>query len=614
MKREEISQKLAGIRENILKKKSSRQKKSQRTFSKIKKGVLAVAVAGAVITGIGARDYLMKRQDYPERNVLFRSSNITNIAGNVGEGTDARADRESTTKFYEGGGGESKVGTYLCETIREIRGDAETFNMDNSQKIRIASAIQKPEIFQAGLSIGGSLNYREQFAEIVVGTGEKSKAPQKYMVYKISPERGSKDKDIDVRENVDGTKEIINRLIELRGFPLGFLFGKHYRTGTVLEDYGKDPKNKKLEKEVLEKIKVLDSQAARDASTRERILEELTVLEEQMENITTYSTFEDGFLKVLPQDSVSYLGSYPSITERIKHWAGFGRKERHRLAIENNLDLWPGYFPLLSELSIGSGKDRVYPFDKYNNGGYTIKDKYGKIGSIEIEDFMLRYGQDVLYSYFLDLNGDGELDKEKELIGQVLCRMTHDERRTLEESISGKKQDRNFTYTINFSFMAPDNDLKKGMEYFRHCAQMETMMPDQIHRGNGQHSLLLLINDQRSDLILYDDLSIQNMSRALTQESTLAAKYDIIKILNATQRPYAHELAQLYGVEKEFEGQYASSPLLHKRIELGPLPGIALTLCSIAGGLYYLRKRCSAPKKSASERLDKLQKSVVTNP
>lgn len=604
-----VNKRLAELRERIEKKKNSPPSRRNILMRKIKYRVGIGAAALALIAGIGYKDYVTKRQDYPERNVLFRSSNVTNIVGNTEGGTATKADIESVTKFYEGGGIESKVGTYLCETIREVRGDIDYYNMDNSQKIRIASATQKPEIFQAGFSLKGSLNYREQFAEIVIGAGDNSKAPQKYTVYKITPERGFQNKDIDVVENVNGAREIINRLIEPRNL-LGFFFGKKYRDGTILEDYSKTAENLQLEKETLEKIKHLDSPEAKGEKTREDILAELTSLEERMDNITIYSSFEDGFFKLMPQESTLYLGSRPSLPERIKHWAGFGRKEKNRLVVENYLDIWPGYIPLLSEISLGSGKNKIYPFDKYNNGGYLIKDKYGKVAQINIEDFAVRYGQDVLYSYFLDLNGDGELD-DKELIGQVLCRTTHDERKAINEFAARPTPDRNLTYTINFSFMAPDIDLENGFEKFKLCAYLESMIPDQIHRGNGQHSLLYLINEQRSDLILYKDLSIGNLSRALTQESTLTAKYDIIKVLNAAKRPYAQELAKLYRIEREFEGQFQNSSLLRERTEIGPLPGIALAIGALSAGYYYLKKR-KTRKKTTAERLALLQNPVDT--
>ncbi len=49
----------------------------------------------------------------------------------------------------------------------------------------------------------------------------------------------------------------------------------------------------------------------------------------------------------------------------------------------------------------------------------------GKLAQIDIQDFILFYGQDVLYSYYFDLNGDGKLtDKTAGAIWSSLCRTT----------------------------------------------------------------------------------------------------------------------------------------------------------------------------------------------
>ena len=80
-------------------------------------------------------------------------------------------------------------------------------------------------------------------------------------------------------------------------------------------------------------------------------------------------------------------------------------------------------------------------------------------------------------------------------------------------------------------------DFEKGLEYFKLCGYIESMLPDQVNHGFGKHSLLGYINAQRSDIMLFNELTIENMSRALTQESTLVAKYDIVKALAAARRP-----------------------------------------------------------------------------
>ncbi|VVB78983.1 Uncharacterised protein [uncultured archaeon] len=611
---ESISDRLAKIKAN---REKPLEERPEGRWSNAKKYLKRAAYAGAAVALIGGaaslyltKDFLTKRQNYPERNVLYRSSNVTYVAGNKDKSTGTRADRESVTKFYAGGGVESKVGTYLFEATRERRGDIDYYNLDNSQKIRIASSTQKPEKFQAGLRIGGSLNFREQFAEVVLGSNSKS--PQNYVVYKTAPERGLTEIDIDVIDHPDKTREVINRLVERRTIPLGWFFGKEtFRSGTSLEDYGKDPNNNQLAKELLDKIRKIDSSEATGGKEREDLVNEIRAIEEKMSKKTIYSTFEDGYLKILPQGGTVYLGENPGFFKRALHY-WIGSRDEKRLRIDNQWDLWPGRYPGLSEFSFGSGDDTLYPFDKYNNGGYTLRDKFGDIAKITIGDFVLRYGQDILYSYYLDLNGDGKIDKNKELIGSVVCRTTHDERMEIEQLSGDSRLDQDTTFTINYSFMSPSKDTNQGKKLFRLCAAIENMIPDQVHRGNGKHSLLGLINDQRSDIMLFEDLNIQNLSRALTQESTLAAKHDIIRILTTTGRPYAEDLAREYGISDEFKDQFKSSPLLRERIQLGLLPWLMIYAGAGFGiyyggkkGIGYLRNR--KHEKSISERLEEIR-------
>ncbi len=611
MKKKTVKERLDVLRKRI---DESQNPENITKKNKKRKVALAGAILGGILTiggGFAFRDYIIKRQDYPVRNVLYSTSNVTNLSGNKGEGSSQKADRELTIQYFSGSGIESKTGTYLFETKREIRGNTTSYSMNNSQKILIAVATERPERFQAGIRLNGALNYREQFAQIIADI--KENIPKKYTVYKIAPERGLEERDIDVVDNPNGSRIIINRLIEGRTFPLGWLFGKErFRSGTFLEDYVVGWNNEDLSKKIFEKIRELDSDQSTNLGKREGLVEDVLKMEKEMRNITIYASFEDGLFKFLPTESTVYLGYFPTKFERFKNGAGFGRHKHIRLRVGNQWDIWPGYYPILSGLSFGSGKDSVYPFDKYNNGGYTISDKFGELAKIKIEDFILKYGQDVLYKYYLDLNGDGRIE-ESELIGTVLCNMSHDERRLMEHLIGESDSDTDITYSINYSFMAPDNDLRKGMEYLKYCAYIESMIPDQVHRGNGRQSLLGLINDQRSDIMFFHDLNIGNLSRALTQESTLAAKYDIIKILNVAQRPYARDLAKIYGIEGDFEGQYRNSSLLQERTEIGPLPGISLGIFLIGGAGYYVKRWFNRKKEEPKKRLQEFRERVVTN-
>jgi hypothetical protein len=538
--------------------------------------IIGILVVGAVLFGVVVltEDYLTKRQNYPERNVLFRSTSVVYIAGGSEEKGAKDVDQLIETEVYEGGV-ESKVGTIFFTTQREIRDDIEYFNVYNTKEMRVASATRKPEIVQAGLRIGGSLNFKEQLAEIIVS--DDAKAPQSYHVYKFVPERGSREVEVTIVEEPDGTTRLDNRMIERRAFLLGWRYGKEFRAGTFLEAYRPKPENEQRAQQFQEYIRILDSQQTSDRATREQMIKEAMQLGEAIETSPVYMTYEDGFFDLLPQESTIFLAHKPSWFQRVRD-AFLGTSPNIRLRVENSWDLFPGRYPFLRKIRIGKGENAVYPFDKYNNGGYTIKDRYGNLARIEIQDFILFYGQDLLYSYYFDLNGDGRLDKDMELIGTVLCRTTHDERLDLEKLVGEGKPKTDVTFTMQYSFMSPVPELEPGMDYFKLCGYIESMMPDQVNRGFGKHSLLGYINEQRSDIMLFTNLSVENMSRALTQESTLVAKYDIVKALIAAKRPYAQQAAEAFGIADQFDGAYEMSENLKARRDWSQITGAILLL------------------------------------
>ena len=174
------------------------------------------------------------------------------------------------------------------------------------------------------------------------------------------------------------------------------------------------------------------------------------------------------------------------------------------------------------------------------------------------------------------------------------------------ESLVGEgKPKTDVTFTVHYSFMAPDSDMEKGMRYFELCGYLESCMPDQINRGFGKHSLLGYINEQRSDIMLFNDLTIKNMSRALTQESTLVAKYDIVKVLIEAKRPYAEEVAKKFGIDDEFKGKYQNSELLSEKWPNGPfvLGGLLLLTAAGAGAAHYLKKKYGGKENGISGRI-----------
>ena len=101
--------------------------------------------------------------------------------------------------------------------------------------------------------------------------------------------------------------------------------------------------------------------------------------------------------------------------------------------------------------------------------------------------------------------------------------------------------------------------------------------------------------------MLFRGLNVEDLSRALTQESTLVAKYDIIKVLNAAKRPYARELACDYGIEQDFEGRYTDKSVTREKMYWGPVHDIAATALAGLGAWYAIkamrRRRENAKKK-----------------
>ena len=81
---------------------------------------LSVMMAVFVLVFLLAKDYLTKRQNFPERNVLFRATNVLYVSGGSEVKGTKSTDQLSETQVYEGGL-ESKVGTFLFTTTRNPR-------------------------------------------------------------------------------------------------------------------------------------------------------------------------------------------------------------------------------------------------------------------------------------------------------------------------------------------------------------------------------------------------------------------------------------------------------------------------------------------------------------
>ncbi len=85
------------------------------------------------------------------------------------------------------------------------------------------------------------------------------------------------------------------------------------------------------------------------------------------------------------------------------------------------------------------------------------------------------------------------------------------------EKLVGEGRPKNDILLTSLFFHGPTNDFEQGIACFNLCGYVESMMPDQQNRGFGKHSFLGYINQHRSfDVMLFRDLTVENMSRALT--------------------------------------------------------------------------------------------------
>jgi hypothetical protein len=125
------------------------------------------------------------------------------------------------------------------------------------------------------------------------------------------------------------------------------------------------------------------------------------------------------------------------------------------------------------------------------------------------------------------------------LIGQVLYRTSWDEGESLGRTIGLGKSKRDVSKRFIYSFMA-GNDWQKREEEFYLCNAIETFMVNELHRGFGKHSDLGWIHAHRSNILLLETRSVPNLGRAITPESTIVAKYDLINLFRAAGRDYVN--------------------------------------------------------------------------
>ncbi len=544
-----------------LKEKSGKLFKDKyRKIVKIGGGIVAgIAITGAALL---TYDYFTKPQDYPIRDLVYDAQESVYFADDIPAEGSSDVDREAIISMNKGDAQGTKVGDLIGIAKIETTQTSTKYELENKNKNRIAYGQEKKETVQGGLRLFGATKFIEQYAELIGDSREK----EKLWIYEWNEDRSLKHTQLNVIEDENGNKNFVNVLDTFRDnpfyvIPLGtFAGGLKYRDKTLLSEFAKTPENNKKFSELIEAIKNYDTTTGTSARQREQLVRKIIALEEGLDKKVVISSHEDGIIDWFPQDSSIYIGLEPNLIQRVLSCFGKNSIEQSKsnpryptedeiknvneipfpnnpnkdivkIRVKNHWDLIPGYIPGLA--AIGG---RSNPFTRRNNGGYTIEDDRGVIAQVKIQDFWLYYGDDLVYKYYLDKNGDGKIDSDKELIGKVLYNVSRSDK-IAKEAKNKSDGPRDATLRVHYAFMA-GSDWKSRFEDFYLCNAIESTMMDQVERGFGKHSELGFINHARSNILLAEHQSIANLARVRTPTSTAVATLDAKRLFNAAGRDY----------------------------------------------------------------------------
>ncbi len=554
-------------------------KHAHREYPRASKAVDAAVVVGLLTGGWFFHDYITKRQDFPSRNILYQCQAHVNFEGGELGKSAEDIDKISRYTIHRGEERGTKIGDKLATFVKNVTDEMDHYRLENLNNRRLAFATAKSERLQAGTRLRGYIDFGELQSKMFQkpASEEELKGDQsgpKFITFSFIPERGWNDRELHVLMDENDDLHLVNELVTYRHNPLAAIWGTNFRSGTALYDFDDTPENNKKKKRILDGIqKYMHSELSLE--DREDFIDELLGEFDKLDRTPVYVSHEDGIIKWLPQESTTYLFSDPTVLERRGQdwhdwmaWWGLEESpttvsakakpvqpEKEQLVrskplpidnpdgslpnirVEQHWDFWPGNYPLLNRITFGSERDVIRPFGHENNGGYTIEDSHGVIARVDIQDFMLYYGNDVLYLYYVDKNGNGVIEEDIELVGKVLYRTSHDETADQERQIGEKRAKTTITKSFFYTFMAGAN-WDTRFEDFYLCNAVESSMPNELNRGFGKHSRLGWINHQRSNILLLEARTVPNLARALTPESALVAKDDLIALLRAAGRDY----------------------------------------------------------------------------
>ncbi|MBI5390003.1 hypothetical protein HZB02_00765 [Candidatus Woesearchaeota archaeon] len=290
-----------------------KERKSRPWLKKLGVALAGVGLVGAIGTYILGFDYQTKRQAFPMRDVLYQVESTVNYAGGEGKDSASLADKSRDDKIRAGHNDGTKVGQILGSAHEETSDQGSAYELRDANNNRIADAKRSDEPVQGGLRLRGTIDYGVRFAYV-------HGKPQQFYTYMITPERGWNHRTFNVLVDEDGTRTLVNELIESRPWWGCFASIDNYRASTVLTEFAATAENQRLIASFFAAIDAL--QQIKDPSAtaaREKQIDQMLTIEAQLERIPIYESREDGILDWLPQESTTYLFSEPTIIQRISH-------------------------------------------------------------------------------------------------------------------------------------------------------------------------------------------------------------------------------------------------------------------------------------------------------
>ncbi len=536
---------------------SPRMEKAKRALRKTGLWAAGIAVAAGIGYGVLKYEHLTTRQDYPIRNVLYQAKEEVKFIG-TGEKASLLETSMNSETTLQRGDPFTKIGDIIGRVKYHYTDEFMQYQLEDAAQRRIASASEKHERIQDGADVLGKINFLERQAELIG-------VPGKFATYSFIPKRGCKDVELNLLFDESGVPSLVNEIVANRDCnPLhlsrGAFDGDNHRAGTELNIFPKTAKNVELEGELFDIVKRFNTHNL-SVGDREDLINRMRKIRDNLDKTPVMVSEEDGIFDWLPQESTMYLFGKPSSEARAGISSGkagvyptdasWGVIENLQIAnptgipvklrIENHWDLWPGRILGLRGVSFGSGRDTLMPFAKYNNGGYEIIDGTGTVAEVRFKDFVLRYGKDVLYEYYLDKDGNGKINDEKELLGSVLFHIDNDESLDLSDALgsSSKKEKKDVSYNLVYSFMRGSDEATAHQDFYL-CNAFESFLLNETNRGYGKHSYLGYVNTQRSNILLLETRTVPNLSRAMTIESAIVAEQDMVNLLRAAGRDYVN--------------------------------------------------------------------------